>query len=145
MALKIGSGGEADSMAGALEAAFRKRWAAYQAARGMSDGIPDMATPMLRVLFETIAEGMLRHVRDHLPASVTMSVGVTQEQPERITSDNPEEIEVTWSSGIGSGFTIEPGKLKVEQTSARSVISEGHPVIDGISVYETTGIPLGDS
>lgn len=134
MALKVGSGGAVDGMAGALEAAFRARWAAYQRARGLPEQVPAMATPMMRVLFETLAEGVLRHLRDHLPEATTMNVTVEQTFPEHIQSVNLHEMRVRYETSL-DWTEVPPGTTIVEQTNP-PLESAGEPEIVQVEVED---------
>jgi hypothetical protein len=121
-------------MAGTLEAAFRERWAAYQRARGLPEQIPAMATPMLRVLFETLSEGVLRHLRDHLPESTAMSVTVEQTVPERIRSVNLHAMQIRYEAETYPR-DVPPGTQIVEQTSP-PMQSAGEPSIVEVEVED---------
>ena len=98
MPLKVGKNGEADGMTQAIENAFRDRWAEYQSSRGLPGELSEIGEEERRLLFSAIAEGVLKHLRDHLPDedAVTMSVTVEQDETEAepILSNNVSRIPV---------------------------------------------------
>lgn len=135
--LKVGKNGEAEGMTEAIEAAFQERWASYQRAKNLPEDLPQIGEEERRMIFSAIAEGVIRHLRDHLSEAVRMSVTVSQvaenEAGHPIVSKNDDrQVPVKYS---GVNYYIETNDVLVRQTSD-PVKSRGAPVIDSIEVED---------
>jgi len=140
MALKPGTilnypGNLVDSMAEAMDEAFRREWGL-----NMEIPLPDTGTKERLMFFSAISQGILSHLRDHLPGATTISARVVQvvegDENRPIESENTTgEIDVYRQLGVGEekvGY-VKTGHAKVQQTS-EPVNSEGEAVIKRIEV-----------
>jgi hypothetical protein len=120
MALKAGSAGSvsnfSDSMAEAMELAFQSEWDAVKDIPLGEAGEEDR-----KILFSAIAQGVIKHLQQHINDALQIEVRVTQTNEVLMKSDNPAAIPV---SGGGS---IAAGQADVEQSnsSGNLIVAEG--------------------
>jgi hypothetical protein len=123
-----------DSMAQAIDDAFRTEWSR----RGLP--LPDIGAEDRLLLFCAIAQGVIRHLVEKsgeafkfyvLADQVVGQNETGEKEGELITSDNPEEIEVTTDFGYyyGGWYRIEKNEAVVQQHEDKKVVSEGRPEI----------------
>lgn len=100
MALKAGSVDDFnDSMAEAIETAFQTLWAANKSIPLGNAGEIDR-----QILFSAIAQGVVTYLSDNLNGSLDISVNVTQDSSNNVTSGNGS-VSVTQNSGAGNRVT----------------------------------------
>ena len=127
MALKPGTVDDfTDSMAEAMEDAFRVVWEDLK-----GTALPEAGETDRRMLFVSIAQGVVRHLRERAEESFSISVDteqVTGSDGPLIRSDNPNSISVS------SGWTLSAGEVDVEQLEAsdNKVRSLGTATVDEI-------------
>ena len=110
----------ADSMAEAMEEAFKSEW---QAVKGVA--LPDRGEEDRRLLFSAIAQGVVAHLKEQAGNAFKIDVRVKQTSEVLMKSDNPNHIPTS------GGGTIYPGNADVTQLGGESnrVFSEGHGTI----------------
>ncbi len=119
MALKPGHVANfTDSMAEAMEDAFKSEW---NAVKGV--GLPAQGEEDRRLLFSAIAQGVVKHLKERANEAFNIDVRVTQTPEVLMKSDNPAAIPV---SG-GGGGTIGSGQADVKQLgdTVNMIIAEG--------------------
>jgi hypothetical protein len=120
MALKAGRAGSvsnfSDSMAEAMDLAFQSEWDAVKDIPLGEAGEEDR-----KILFSAIAQGVIKHLQQHINDALQIEVRVTQTNEVLMKSDNPAAIPV---SGGGS---IAAGQADVEQSnsSGNLIVAEG--------------------
>lgn len=138
MVLKVGDNGEPDGMTAALEDAFERRWLEYCRSQGLPEVLPELGAAERRMIFATVAEGVIRHISEQLPESMNLSVSVIQgeesEDGHPLESHN-DENRVLVSHETGTGYFIEVNAMNVRQTSG-PVVSNGDPQVDSIDVED---------
>jgi hypothetical protein len=123
-----------NSMAQAMEEAFRIEWSR----RGLP--LPDIGHEDRLLFFCAIAQGVIRHMVEKSGEAFKLYVLADQvvgqnktgeKEGELITSDNPEEIDVTTDFGYyyGGLYKIEKNEAIVQQHEDKKVVSEGRPEI----------------
>lgn len=103
----------ADSMAEAMEEAFAAEW---QAVKGVP--VPETGREDRQLLMAAIAQGVVRHLKEHAGAAFEISVGTTQ----------------TGSGITSSGSVTGTGHVDVTQDggTGNRVISEGAATVTAI-------------
>ena len=129
MALNVGK------LAEEINNAFEARWKVY----AKVDEMPEQGYPERLLLFSAIAEGILKHLQDELPKSITMTVTVTQHEvgttASPILSKNQQEVDVRvrYNSVGMAEYYLDPGDITVSQTSDL-IDSSGEPRIEEVVV-----------
>ncbi len=118
-----------DSMAEAMETAFREEWRKY-----MNVPLPDEGTEYRRMLFAAIAQGVVRHLVDKARDAFDVDVVTTQvigttplgATGSPITSDNKTSILLT------GDWQIREGDAVVVQREDSTVVSEGKATVANV-------------
>lgn len=101
-------------MAQAMEEAFKKEWLAVKGVE-----LPEQGREDRRILLSAIAQGVVRHLKDHAAEALEMTVRTEQDDGNDITS----------SATIGGWGTV---TVEQDDTGGNRVMSEGQPEITNV-------------